>query len=104
MRSFFLWDTDAEIFPEGIRDKIFGTEIVAALVRALDDSNSYARRSAVEILTAAIAQGTLLYFHEILTFNYSQRGFGTRYLTLRSSPQLDVHSAIVPVPGTSETT
>ena len=72
MRSFLLWDTDAEIFPEGIRDKIFDTEIVAALVRTLGDSDfdAHVHRprlsdadpecGPVEFFIVALAQGALL--------------------------------------------
>ena len=80
-----------EIFPEGIRDKIFDTEIIAALRRALGHSDSSTRQHAVKFFTAAVAQSVILCFHAILSLKYSQRGFGTRYLTPRSSPYLDVH-------------
>ena len=46
-----------EIFAEGFRDKIFDTEMVAALGRALRDEDYDTRSSAVEIIIAAIAQG-----------------------------------------------
>ena len=87
----FSWDIVTEIFTEGIRDKIFDTEIVAALGRALGHSDYSARSSTVEFFTAALAQGALLCFHGILSLKYSQRGFGTRYLIPRSSPHLDMH-------------
>ena len=87
----FSWDIVTDIFPEGIRDKIFDTKIVATLGCALGHSDSSARSSAVEFFTAALAQGVLLCFHVILSLIYSQRGFGTRYLIPRLSPHLDVH-------------
>ena len=59
-----------EIFPEGFRDKIFDTKIVAALVRALGNSHSDVSvfggpelnpgSGALEFFTAAVAQGALL--------------------------------------------
>ena len=67
----FSCDIVTEIFPEGMRDKIFDTKIIAALGRALGDSFSSPRRSAVEFFTAALAQGVLLFFHRILTLKYS---------------------------------
>ena len=93
----FSWDIVAEIFPEGTRDKIFDNEIVAALGCELD---SRARISAVELFTAALAQGVVLGFLGILTLKYFQRGLGTRYLIPRSSPHLDVHLvAQIPAPA-----
>ena len=56
--SNFL-DIYNEIFAEGFRDKIFDTELVAALGSALGDKDSDVRSSAVEILTAVIAEGAL---------------------------------------------
>ena len=51
---------------EGFRDKIFDTEIIAALVRPLlDDNYSDVGISVVEVFTAAIAQGALSCFHGI---------------------------------------
>jgi len=54
-----LGDINTEIFEEGFRDTIFDAEMVAALGRALSDGTSYLRSSAVEIFTAAVAQGVL---------------------------------------------
>lgn len=88
----FLWDIHADIFTEeGFRDKIFDTETIAALRRALSNEDSYIRSSTVEFFTAAVAQGALHCFPGILIPTCSQRGFGPRYLILRSSPHLDVH-------------
>ena len=56
---FFLRDIVTEILAEGFRDKIFGTEIISALGSALGDTNSEVRSRAVEIFTAAMAQGAL---------------------------------------------
>jgi len=55
----FLQNILTEILAEGFRDKIFGTEMIAALGSALRDTNSEVRSRAVEILTAAMAQGVL---------------------------------------------
>jgi hypothetical protein len=79
----FSRDDRTEIFTEGFRDKIFDAEIVAALGRALSDENYDLRNNAVEIFTAAIAQGAPCCFYGIFTPKYVQRGFGTEYLTLR---------------------
>ena len=87
----FSLDIDTEIFSEGIQHKIFDTMIVTALGRTLGHSDSSTRWSAVKFFTAALAQGVLLFFHRILTLKYFQRGFGTRYLILRSLPHLDMH-------------
>jgi len=78
-------------YAEGFRDKIFDTEIVAALGRALGDKESNVRRSAVEIFTYAVAQGALSYFYRIFILKYLQRGFETRCLILRLSPHLYMH-------------
>jgi len=67
---FFLRDMYTELFTEGLRDKIFDTEIIAALGRALSDETSYIRNSAVEIFTAAVAQGALRCFHGIFIPKY----------------------------------
>jgi len=57
----------------------------------MGDKDSNVRRRAVEIFIAAVAQGAFNCRHRILMQNRLQRAFGTAYLTLRSSPQLDVH-------------
>jgi hypothetical protein len=63
-----------KIFAEGIWDKIFDTETIAALGRALQgalgDESFGVRRSAVKILTAAMAQGVLCCFHRIFKLKY----------------------------------
>ena len=87
----FLPDINTEILAEGLRDKIFDTDIVAALGRALSDETSYVRSSAVNFFTAAMAQGALHFFEGIFIPKYSQRVFGIRYLTLRLSQHLDVN-------------
>ena len=61
VRSVVLMDIDTEIFAEGFRDKIFDTEIVAALGRAMSLSWSN-RNNVVTIFTAALAQGALCCF------------------------------------------
>ena len=83
MVHFFLQDILTEIFAEGFRDKIFDTEMVSALGRALSDESDDLKNSAVEFFTAAVAQGMLCFFYEILIQKYSQSVFGTRYLILR---------------------
>jgi hypothetical protein len=87
----FLEDIHTGIFAEGFRDKIFDTEVVAVLGRALSDENNSLRQSTIRFFTVAMAQGALCCFHGILIPQYSQRAFGTRCLTLRSSPHLDVY-------------
>jgi HEAT repeat protein len=54
-----------EIVAEGFRDKIFDTEIVAALVHALGDKDSYVKSSAGYFFTAAIAQGVPRCFRRV---------------------------------------
>jgi hypothetical protein len=87
----FSQDIHTEIFAEGIWDKIFHTETVATLGRALGDRDYNVRISVVEFFTAAIAQGELGCSHRIFILKYLQRAFGTRYFTLRLLPHLDVH-------------
>jgi hypothetical protein len=87
----FSQDSHTEIFAGGIWDKIFDTETVAALVHALGDEDRVVRRNAVNFFIAAMAQGELCCFYRIAIPKYLQRAFGTRYLTLRLLPHLDVH-------------
>jgi len=87
----FSWGINTDIFVEGFRDEIFDTEMVATLGHALSHENNHLINSVVKIFTAAVAQGTLHCFYWILVPKYLQRGFGTRYLTLRCSPHLDVY-------------
>ena len=77
------------MFAERFRDKIFNTQIVAALRRALVDEDSIVQ--AVKFFIAAIAQGVLHCFCRIFIPKRLQRVFGTKYLTLKLSPYLDVH-------------
>jgi hypothetical protein len=79
------------MFAGGFRDKIFDTNTVATLGRALGDGDSNVRSSVVKFFTAAIAQGELGCSHRIFILKYLQRAFGTRYFTLRLLPHLDVH-------------
>ena len=67
----------AEIVADGFRDKIFDTEIVVALVRALGDKDASVRISVAQIFTAALAQGAFCRFREIFMLKHSQRAFGT---------------------------
>ena len=80
------------MFPEGLWDKIFDTETVAALGRALGDEGSNIRASMVKFYTqaAAMAQGALHYFCGTLIPKYLQAIFGTRYLSLGRSLHLDM--------------
>jgi len=87
VKVFIAAMAQTEIFAEGFWDKIFDTKIVAALC----SENYYLRNSTLEILTAAVACGAVHCFYWIFVLKYSQRGFGTGYLTLRSSPHLDMH-------------
>ena len=67
----FLLDIHTENFAEGFRDKIFDTEIVAALGHVLSNEASYLRRSVIEFFTAALAQGVLrFFFHGIVLLKY----------------------------------
>ena len=90
---FFSYDNDTEIFPEGFRDKLFDAEIVAAFGRALINEEPWFRSNIVRVFIAAMAQGTLRFFHGIFTpkSKYSQRDFGIRYLTPRLSLHLYMH-------------
>ena len=81
-----------EIFADGLQDKIFDTEFVAALGRALADKDSNMRSSAVDIFRAAIVQGLFSSVCGVfIVLKYFQRAFGTKYLILRLSPHLYVH-------------
>jgi hypothetical protein len=94
-------DFHTEIFADGFRDKIFDTEFVAALGRALGDKYSNMRSSAIDIFTAAIAQGSLSSVCGVfIVLKYFQRAFGTKYLILRLSPHLYVHCVMrIPTSG-----
>ena len=46
-----------EIFAEGFRDKILDTKIVATLIRALGEPNSYIADDVIKFFIGAIAQG-----------------------------------------------
>jgi len=70
-------DIHNEIFAERVRDKICDTEIVAALGRALGDTDFNVRSGAVNFFTAATAQGAPHCFHRTLIPKYLQRAFGT---------------------------
>ena len=83
-----------KIFAEGVRDKIFDTETVAALGCALRHKDSNVRSGAVKIFTAAIAQGALHCIHGTFIPKYWQTVFGTRYLSLGPLPHLDMHYVI----------
>ena len=89
--SLFLRHIHTAIFAEDFRPNIFDTGIVATVGCALVDQDSKVRRSAITFFIAAIAQGAVRCFQWTFIPKYSQRGFGTRYVTLRSSPHLDVH-------------
>ena len=87
----FVEDILTEIFAEGFWDKMFDTEIIAVLGHALRDPHAGVRMGTVKVFTAAMAQGVLRCFYRTFIPKYTQRGFGTGYLTLRSLPHLDVH-------------
>ena len=86
----FLKDIYTEIFAEAVWDKIFAVEIIAALGRAVSDTISDAGYSAINFFTVAVTQGTLRIFRVVFILKYLQRGFGTRFLIMRSLPHLDV--------------
>ena len=99
--SLFSPDIHTKIFAGGLWDKIFVTGTVAAFGHALDGRDSYVRTSMVKFFTAAIAQGALQFFRRIFSLKYLQRVFGTRYLSLRPSPHLDMHYYMIEI-STSE--
>ena len=92
MRPIFLQDIPTKIFAESLWDKIFDTEVVAALGYALGDKNMNIRASTINFFTAALAQGAhaLCCFYGLFISKYLQTVFGPRYLKLRPSPPLDV--------------
>lgn len=64
------------MFAEGVRDRIFNTEMVAALGSALsDEKNYYLRLNVVQIFTAAAAQGTLRIFYGDIYTDIFSEGF-----------------------------
>ena len=88
----FLWAIHIEIFADGVRAKIFETETVAALGRAIVGiRDSAIGTSIVKFFTAAIAQGVLCCLHRIFILKYLQRAFRTKYLIPGSLPHLNVH-------------
>ena len=91
MLRFFLPDIGTELFAEGVRDRIFDTETVAALGCALRHKDSNVRSSAVEFFASAMAQGALHCFLGIFIPKYLQVVFGIRYMSLGPSPHLDMH-------------
>jgi metal-dependent HD superfamily phosphatase/phosphodiesterase len=98
--QFILQGVNTEIFADGFRDKIFDTEIVAALGCTLSDKDHLVRRNTVEIFTAAIAQGRPTSVFGVFILKYFQRAFGTKYLILRLSPHLEVHCVMrIPTSG-----
>ena len=85
---FFSRNICTKISAGGCQGKIFDTEIVAALGCALNDIDFNIRRSAVQIFTAAVAQGELHCLHGIFIPKYSQRSFDTSCLILTLLPHL----------------
>jgi hypothetical protein len=61
-----------ETFAEGLWDKVYDSEIIAALGRVLGDAESDVRRSAVEFFTIATSQGALHSFHVKFILTSSQ--------------------------------
>jgi hypothetical protein len=61
---------------EGIWDKIFDTETVAALRHALGDDDDLVRSSAVKFFTAAMARGVLCCLHQIFILKYCRGHLG----------------------------
>lgn len=55
-----LQDIHIKTFAEGFRDRIFDTEVVAALGHTLGDKVSEVRYSTIKFFTAAAAQGMAL--------------------------------------------
>jgi len=83
-----------KLFAEGFRDKVFNTEIVAQLGHALHHKDFNIRSCAIKILTAALDQGVFCCFYGIFILNYSQMGFGTRFLIQRLLLHWDMHYVI----------
>jgi hypothetical protein len=69
----FSRDIHTDISAEGSLNKIFDAEMVAALGRALGDTDSNVRSSVVKFFTAATAQGALHCIQGIFIPKYSQR-------------------------------
>lgn len=74
----FSRNVHTETVVDGFRDIVVDPEIVAALVCALGDEDSYARRSAVNFFTATIAQGVLSCCHGMFILKSSRRGLSGR--------------------------
>jgi len=66
-------------------------EFVSAIGHALDDNDWHVRWRAIQIFTAALAQGMHTSIFRVLLLKYFQRAFGTKYLILRLSLHLDLH-------------
>jgi hypothetical protein len=85
---WFSCDTHTEIIAEGFRDKIFDIEIIAALGRALSDTNLSVTNSVVEFFTSAMTQGALRWFHgisihtEIITEGFRDKIFDTEMVPI----------------------
>ena len=93
--QFSLQGVLAEIFADGLRDKIFDTEIVVALRCALSDVDSRVRWLTVKFFIAAIAQGALSLFCRPFISKYLQMAFMRRYLTHSLSSHLDVQGVVM---------
>lgn len=63
----FQRDIHTEIVAERVRNKMFNTEIVVALVGALRDEDTDIRSSVVAFFTATMAHGALSCFHGMIT-------------------------------------
>ena len=99
---FFLCNVHTQIFAEGFQDKILDTAMLTTLGCALSNQTSFLRLSAFGFFAEAVAQGALQCFYEIFIPKYSQRGSGTKYLILKLSLHLDVHSSMKPQAPTPE--
>ena len=62
-------DIHIDIIAERFRNKMFDSEVMAALMRTLSDEDYDIRRNVVEIFTAAIAQGAPRCPHGIFILN-----------------------------------
>ena len=67
----FAWDIRTEIFAEAMRDKIFDTEIVVALGRAISHTSPDFSHSVINFFTAAVAQGADHGFRTIFILTHS---------------------------------
>ena len=69
-----LRDIHTKVYTEGLWDKIFDTEMVAALGRALSDEDYFVRMSVLHAFTGVMAQGALRFFFTGYSYQNIRRG------------------------------